>query len=63
MKTFWVEMTNNEYMDHCHRVVKVKACTVHGAIRRAFKKNPYITGTRCDFVYQVLVDVKGCDCR
>lgn len=63
MKSFWVEITNNKYMEHLHKVIKVKACTLHGAMKRAFRKDHYINGSRCDFVYQVCINVKGCDCR
>ena len=62
MRTFFFEMTNSKNFEQRCRVVKVKAVTVKGAMKKARRKKVYLSdGTECDFIYQIATRKKGCE--
>ncbi len=55
MRKFEFEVANDENWERLHSIIKVKACTLKGAFKRArklFKKD--------ETIYQVCTRVKGC---
>ncbi len=56
MRTFYVEVADVESWEIVHRVIKVKACTINGAFRRAKKKFKFD-----ESVYQISTRIEGCE--
>lgn len=55
MRKFEFEVANDENWERLHRIIKVKACTLNGAFKRASK---FIKED--EMVYQVCTRVEGC---
>jgi hypothetical protein len=56
MRKFEVEVANDENWERIHRIIKVYACTVKGARKRAHKKIK-----RDESIYQICTRVKDCE--
>jgi hypothetical protein len=56
MRKFNVEVATDENWEHHHRIVKVYACTINGAIVRARKKM-----NKSESIYQICTRINGCN--
>ena len=60
MRRWIVELTNDEFFENRGKIVKVRANTIKGAIKKAFRKDKYINGKKLNIVYQISTRCKGC---
>jgi len=56
MRKWTVEYANDENWEKHHKCLRVEACTLRGALKRAYRKIPKGTG-----IYQILTRIKGCE--
>ena len=56
MRRYQVEVATEENWERLHRVIRVRACSIRGALKRAIKKMR--TG---ESVYQICTRVRGCE--